>query len=173
MEIMKRLLNSHSVNGRVDWIGFANAPRGPVVSQSSATLIQGSGVKGDHHCRPGRGSKRQVTLIQAEHLSVVMTLLDGIDVSPEQLRRNIVVSGINLASLRHQRFRIGTATLRGSGGCPPCSRMEENLGVGGYAAMLGHGGITAIVEESGTFSLGDAVEPLGYTGLAGVEDEDC
>jgi len=43
--------------------------------------------------------------------------------------------------------------------------MEENLGPGGYAAMLGHGGITAIVVEPGEVQLGDLVQPVGGEGI--------
>ena len=38
--------------------------------------------------------------------------------------------------------------------------MEENLGAGGYAAMLNHGGITAVVETEGVASIGDSIVPL-------------
>ena len=38
--------------------------------------------------------------------------------------------------------------------------MDENLGPGGYAAMLGHGGITAIVIAEGIIQLGDSVQAL-------------
>ncbi len=82
------------------------------------------------------------------------------EIAPELLRRNVVVSGINLSALRYMRFRIGTAILEGSGPCPPCSRMEENLGPGGYSAMVNHGGITAIVITEGQVQLGDTVQPL-------------
>ena len=105
-----------------------------------------------------RKSKRQVTLIQAEHLPVVASILDrDAPVDPELLRRNIVVSGINLLTLKDQRFRIGGVILEGSGPAVPCSRMEENLGPGGYNAMRGHGGITARVIEAGTIAIGDEV----------------
>ena len=80
--------------------------------------------------------------------------------APALLRRNIVVSGINLSALKYQAFQVGSAILRGTGSCPPCSRMEENLGAGGYAAMLNHGGITAVVETEGVASIGDSIVPL-------------
>jgi MOSC domain-containing protein YiiM len=115
----------------------------------------GTGLDGDRHAKSGRG-KRQVTLIQAEHLPV-MSGLTGQTVRPEMLRRNIVVSGLNLVALKRSHFRIGEALLKGSGPCAPCSRMEENLGPGGYQAMRGHGGITAIVIAEGAIRIGDAV----------------
>lgn len=76
-------------------------------------------------------------------------------VRPEQLRRNIVVSGINLLALKNQSFQLGEAVLESTGPCHPCSRMEEALGAGGYNAMRGHGGITARVISPGNVQVGD------------------
>ena len=70
---------------------------------------------------------------------------------------HIVIGGINLIALRNRTFRVGTALLRGTGVCAPCSRMEQILGPGGYNAMRGHGGITAEVVDPGTVKLGDAL----------------
>jgi MOSC domain-containing protein YiiM len=109
---------------------------------------------------PAHGPKRQVTLIQHEHLAVVAALLGRDALPPELLRRNMAISGVNLIGLKNRRFRIGTALLEGSGSCDPCSRMEENLGPGGYNAMRGHGGITARVVRPGLIRTGDAVVPL-------------
>ncbi|PHP29577.1 MOSC domain-containing protein [Limimaricola cinnabarinus] len=115
--------------------------------------IEADGLQGDH-ARPG---KRAVTLIQAEHLPVIAAL-SGLDaVAPETLRRNIVVSGLNLTAARHRLLRVGSAVLRFSVPCAPCSRMEAALGPGGYNAMRGHGGWCMEVVEPGRAGLGDAV----------------
>ena len=103
-------------------------------------------------------AKRQVTLIQHEHLPVVAALTGRDAVTPDRLRRNLVVSGINLIALKEKKFRVGEVLLEGTGPCAPCSLMEHNLGPGGYNAMRGHGGITAIVLKGGTIHVGDAVQ---------------
>jgi MOSC domain-containing protein YiiM len=66
-----------------------------------------------------------------------------------------LVEGINLLSLKGKQFRIGEAVFEYSGECHPCSRMEEALGVGGYNAMRGHGGITAKIVLSGLIKIND------------------
>lgn len=146
--------------GRLEWIGLSPAPRGVIASQSAAVAVVGHGLEGDHHSKRKAGGKRQVTLIQAEHLPVVASLCGLEEVQPEQLRRNLVVSGINLLSLKGALFSIGDVELEGTGPCAPCSRMEENLGVGGFQAMRGHGGLTAVVVKGGTLHLGDDVRVL-------------
>jgi MOSC domain-containing protein YiiM len=142
--------------GRLEWIGIAREARGPIERLIRALLQPGTGIDGEHHATSG-ASSRQVTLIQAEHLPVVAALLKRESLSPDLLRRNLVISGINLVALKQRQFRIGDVLLEGSGACAPCSRMEENLGPGGYNAMRGHGGITAIVIEGGEIHVGDPV----------------
>ena len=122
------------------------------------TLMVGDkGLQGDHTTRP---SDRSITLIQKEHLPVIASLCGRENVFPEELRRNLVVSGINLLALKDRQFSIGEVILEGTGICAPCSRMEETLGNGGYNAMRGHGGITAKIIKTGTIALDDAVTPL-------------
>lgn len=125
---------------------------------SEGVLIAERGVAGDITAQGRGGGKRQVSLIQAEHLRVIAELAGHEPVTPELLRRNLVVSGINLLALRSTRFRIGAALLEGTGTCDPCSKMERALGTGGYNAMRGHGGILARVIEGGPIQLGDPVD---------------
>lgn len=159
MSELKSLLESVPQVGRVEWIGVAAERRADIRPLQEATIELNVGLTDDHHARSGR-SKRQVTLIQREHLDVVAGLLGRERVDPTEVRRNIVVSGVNLLSLKQAKFQIGEVVLQGTGPCAPCSLMEQNLGSGGYSAMRGHGGITTIVIEPGTIRIGDEVRFL-------------
>ena len=121
-----------------------------------AMLDPQGGLDGDHY--GGRaGGTRQVTLLQAEHLAVIGACLGGQPIAPELMRRNLLVSGLNLSALLGRRLRIADAVLEVTGLCHPCSRMEAALGIGGYNAVRGHGGLTARVLEPGRIARGDAV----------------
>jgi len=140
--------------GRVDWIGL-RAARRAAVQETAEIEIDVAGIPGDH----GREGKRAVTLVQMEHLAAIGSFLGNGPVPVAALRRNLGVSGINLASLRGRRVHVGTALLEITGPCAPCSRMEEVFGHGGYAAVRGHGGMTARVIRPGRVALGDPVLP--------------
>lgn len=155
-EDAKPLLHRFPRTGRLEWIGLRPHSRAAVQTVDVAEVIRDCGLTGDHRViRPG--SKRQVTLIQAEHLVAVARLLGRDTVDPALSRRNLVVSGINLLALADMEFIIGAVVLRGTGRCAPCSRMEEALGSGGFNAMRGHGGITALVIRGGIIRIGDPV----------------
>ena len=146
--------------GEVAWMGVRPQPRAPLEAVETAQLHAGRGIQGDHRAAARRDSTRQVTLLQGEHLETLASLL-GRPVEPAMLRRNLVVRGINLLALKDMPFRLGTALLAGTGPCHPCSRMEQALGPGGYNAMRGHGGITAVVLEDGRVALGDRLAVMG------------
>lgn len=159
---MKELRSTIPQAGQVEWIGLRSSRGGPINVVTSVEANE-QGLSGDFFTGPPR-APRQVTLIQAEHIDAVARIMQVDAVDPGLLRRNLVVSGINLQSLKKCRFRIGDAELFATGNCPPCSKMEENLGPGGYNAMRGHGGITAYIEKPGTIRVGDSVAFLSLSG---------
>lgn len=156
MLTIPELLATLPQTGRVEWIGIRPDRGAPIQVMTEVEVSPATAITGDRYGK-GRG-KRQVTLIQFEHLAAMGSMLGGDPIPPEVLRRNIVVRGLNLLALKDQRFRIGTALLEYTGLCQPCSKMELALGSGGYNAMRGHGGINARIIESGRICTGDEVK---------------
>lgn len=153
----QRLLSDCPFEGQVEWLGIRPKHRENIEEPESFSITMDEGILGDHYA--GKSKKRQVTLFQAEYMEVLKKIM-RIDIQYSQLRRNIAVSGINLNAFKSTVFVVGDVELQGTGYCHPCSRMNENLGPGGYHAMRGHGGITAKVIKSGTIHLGDKVTTL-------------
>ena len=153
-----RLLSTLPQQGRVEWIGLRPARRESMRVVAEAEAETDRHLLGDH-ARPRPGGKRQLTLIQHEHLASVAGFLGLSEpVDPARLRRNLVVSGLNLLALKNRQVSIGQdVVLEVTGECHPCSRMEEELGPGGYNAMRGHGGLTARIVQGGLIRLGDVV----------------
>ncbi|MBW7470846.1 MOSC domain-containing protein [Marinobacter sp. M216] len=156
---LQTLLDTLPQCGRVEWIGIRPARGEAMQSLDGVTVSPGKGLEGDRF-KGRETSKRQVTLIQKEHLHAIASCLHREAIGPEVFRRNIVVSGLNLHALKGKTFRIGGVILEYTGLCHPCSKMETTLGPGGYNAMRGHGGITTRVVEGGELTLGDLVQAL-------------
>ena len=157
-ETLKALTQRYAQPGQVTWIGLRPERRAAMLPVEEA-VVGSRGLVGDH----GASEKRAVTLFQAEHLPVIGSFLGRGAVAACDVRRNLVVTGINLSALKGRTVRIGAAVLEVTGICAPCSRMEEALGAGGYAAMRGHGGWCARVIDPGLVQVGCEVTPLTTT----------
>ena len=147
--------------GKLEWIGLRPERKVPMNIVDSVMALEGLGLEGDRRCQASPGSARQMTIISVEYIDIIARLLKKESIDPALLRRNLVVSGINLTALRHQRFQIGEAIFEATAQCHPCRRMEQVLGQNGVAAMLGHGGLCAKIVQSGRLSIGDGVVHLG------------
>ena len=154
MRDFKEMQRRWAQRGKVVWIGHRPKKFAPMQSVDRAVISE-NGLDGDR----ARAGKRAITLIQAEHLEVIGAFLGRDAISPDILRRNIVVAGLNLSALRGRKLRIGSAEVDITVPCAPCSRMEAALGPGGYSALRGHGGWCASVTVPGAFEIGAPVVP--------------
>ena len=167
-QTLRQLTQQFPLAGRVEAIYLRPARLVPVVSVTEARAEPGRGLIGDRRSASVRmgplAQKRELTLFQAEHLPTLAAWLGLPSLDAGRLRRNLVVSGINLVSMRSLfadvvlRWHIGAdVVIEITGSCDPCSRMETELGQGGYSAMRGHGGVTARVVAGGTIHVTDPV----------------
>lgn len=138
------------------------APRrgAPPEPRAQVELRAGEGVVGDRHFRKGaRPSRRRaLTLVAAEDLEALAR--EGWALAPGATRRQVLVRGVDLASLVGRRFRLGTALVEGTGPCTPCAHLEALTQPGLEQALAGRAGITARILEGGDVAVGDALRPL-------------
>ena len=150
--------NNQNIPGVVEWIGIREKS-GSIKSVQHVLAIEDLGLKGDKITLKG-SKKRQVTLMQKEHISVILSLagekdqlkIDGIQY---YFKRNLLVSKCNIQNLKGRFFSIGGAKFYGTGDCKPCKKIENLLGKKMLDAMQGMGGITASVIQSGEIKIND------------------
>ena len=103
-QTLRELTQQCPLAGRVDAIYLRPARHVPVVSVTEALAEPGRGLIGDRRSPSLRtdtlSQKRELTLFQAGHLQTLAAWLGLPSLEPGRLRRNLVVSGINLVSMR-------------------------------------------------------------------------
>ena len=147
----------HLGTATIEWIGVRPRRREPLMAVTEAEAVADLGLRGDHRMTKTPGSGRQVTIISREFVAQIEQHLGKSDLDPAVLRRNIVVSGINLNALRRQKFWFGDVLFEATQLCHPCARMEAELGPGGVVAMMGYGGLCAKVLQTGQIAIGDSL----------------
>ena len=118
------------------------------------------GIAGDFRGAivPGKSSRRQISLIEAESWASALHDL-GADVPWQERRANLLVSGIRLPREPGRVIAIGPdLRIETTCECDPCSRMEE-VAPGLKAALLPdwRGGVLGRVISDGAIAVGDEV----------------
>jgi MOSC domain len=148
--------------GTVELIALAAEAEGPMRAVSSAEAVEGRGLMGDRYERHAgtfsnpKGGGYDLTLVEAEALEELSA--KGVDLSPIEARRNIVVRGIALDELIGQRFRVGEVECYGQRRCEPCAHLERLTRPGVLRGLVHRGGLRADVLSSGRIRTGDSVE---------------
>lgn len=131
----------------------------------SATLIAGIGIEGDRYAT-GKGyysnkphADRQVTLIEIETLEALKRD-HGIDLSPDESRRNLTTRGVPLNHLVGRRFKVGEAILYGGRLNVPCKYLEELLDKPVFLPLINRSGLNCRIVEGGVVRRGDRIIPL-------------
>ena len=152
---------NNNISGNLEWIGIRDKIEG-IKSIKSVTAIEGLGLEGDKITLKS-SKKRQVTMMQKEHISVILSLSqiddpDKINKIHYYFKRNLLISKYNIQNLKGKYFNIGEAMFYGTGDCKPCKKIEDLLGKKMFNAMQGMGGITASVIKTGLIKVNDNLE---------------
>ncbi len=150
--------------GVIELIALTSEAEGPMREVSSAEAVEGRGLRGDRYERQAgtfsnpRGRGYDLTLVEAEALEELSD--KGVELSPIEARRNIVVRGIALDDLIGRRFRVGPVECYGQRRCEPCSHLERLTRPGVLRGLVHRGGLRADVLSDGEIRVGDRVEAL-------------
>jgi hypothetical protein len=141
--------------GAVSGILIAPRAEAPLARVEAAVALPGRGLAGDRYAKgagtfsaPGRGY--ELTLVEGE-------VLDEVQLSWEDARRNIVTTGISLNALVGKRFRVGPVECIGRRLAEPCAHLEKLARPGLLRPLVHRGGLRADIVSGGTISIGDEI----------------
>ena len=128
----------------------------PLMEVPRIECIAGSGIRGDRFYDYRDDYKGQITFFSLEVFEKLATHLRLTNKSAGNLRRNVVVSGLNLNDLIGEEFSIQGVRLRGTGHCKPCYWMNQAIAPGAEEFLQGNGGLRAQILTDGVIAVGDA-----------------
>ena len=139
----------------------------PMRSFPELQLIAGRGIEGDRYLigqetgfyshKPEEG--RQVTLFEIETLEALRRD-HGIELLPEEHRRNVTVEGVPLNHLVGRRFRLGETVVEATRLSTPCRHIEEILGKAVFDPLINRSGLNCKIIAGGILRVGDVVRPV-------------
>ena len=150
--------------GTVELIALAAEAEGLMRAVSAAEVVQVPGLLGDRYERgagtfsnpSGRGY--DLTLVEAEALEELSA--KGVELAPNEARRNLVVRGIALDDRIGRHFRVGEVECFGQRRCEPCAHLERLTQPGVLRGLVHRGGLRADILSGGRIRTGDSVEAL-------------
>jgi len=146
--------DGHSYIGR-HGLGSANFP---IREVESVECVAGRGLRGDRYFDHKENYKGQVTLFAQEVFDELCRALSLPEARPAALRRNLLVSGIDLNELIGRQFDLQGVRLEGTEECKPCYWMDEALGPGAHEWLKGRGGLRCRILSDGWLRANSAAQ---------------
>jgi MOSC domain-containing protein YiiM len=128
----------------------------PLVEVPSIECVAGHGVRGDRFYDYRDNYKGQITFFSFEVFERLAAHFGLTNKSPGAVRRNVLVSGIDLNELIGEEFSIQGVRLRGTAHCRPCYWLDQAITPGTEQFLEGNGGLRAQILSDGVIAVGDA-----------------
>jgi MOSC domain-containing protein YiiM len=128
----------------------------PLVETSEIECVAGHGIRGDRFFDYRDNYKGQITLFSREVFDLMSGTFGLTNKSPGVLRRNLLVSGIELNELIGADFTVQGVQFRGTAHCKPCYWMNTAVAPGAEEFLANRGGLRARILSDGRVRLGEA-----------------
>jgi MOSC domain-containing protein YiiM len=128
----------------------------PLVEVPMIECVAGHGIRGDRFYDYRDNYKGQITFFSFETFEKLANHFGLTNKSAGTVRRNVIVSGINLNDLIGEEFAIQGVQLRGTAHSKPCYRMNHAVADGAEEFLRGNGGLRAQILSDGVIAVGDA-----------------
>jgi MOSC domain-containing protein YiiM len=142
------------VPGVVERIFSGAVDEGPLEAADEVQVKTGAGIEGDRY------GDKDITLFEAEAIEDLKTNT-GIELKPNEIRRNVMTRGVELNDLLGHRIRVGEVEALVTELCHPCSHLQKLTRPGVLRGLVNRGGLNADVVAGGAIRVGDEVEDLG------------
>ena len=128
----------------------------PLIATESIECVAGHGIRGDRFFDYRDDYKGQITFFSREIFDLMAQTFGLTTKSPGVLRRNVVVSGVDLTELIGADFQLQKVQFRGIAHCKPCSWMDTAFAPGAEKFLAGRGGLRARILTDGRIDIGEA-----------------
>ena len=128
----------------------------PLIDADSIECVAGQGIRGDRFFNYQDDYKGQITFFSREVFDLMAQAFGLTTKSAGVLRRNVVVSGVELNDLIGVDFALQGVQFRGTAHCAPCYWMNTAFARGAEEFLAGRGGLRARILTDGRISVGDA-----------------
>jgi MOSC domain-containing protein YiiM len=142
------------MGGVVEGIFSGAVEEGPLGGVEVVHVKAGAGIEGDRY-----GGK-DITLFEAEAIDGLKADT-GIELAPNEIRRNVMTRGVSLNELLGHRIRVGEVEAVVTELCHPCSHLQSLTQPGVLQGLVNRGGLNADVLSGGAIRVGDSVDDLG------------
>lgn len=118
--------------------------------------VAGRGLAGDRYFDHKPDYIGQATFFSGDVFDAACAHVGADACAPWAMRRNIMVSGVDLNELIGREFEIDGVRFYGTEECAPCRWMDRAIGQGAREFLKGKGGLRVKILTSGTLGRGEA-----------------
>ena len=125
-----------------------------------AECVAGSGLRGDRFFDYKENYRGQVTFFSKEVFEALCQHCSVWDKSPQVLRRNVLVEGVDLNGLIGEEFEVQGIRFSGTQEAAPCYWMNQAFAPSAEEFLKGQGGLRAHILSDGVLRCEGSVASL-------------